>query len=108
MTIENYEDDIKESSGMIEILNRSYPTINNHHILKLRSEFFEDVLNGRKTFEVRKNDRGFQKGDLVSFICVNEDGQQLDGIENQFSITYVLNGWGIKEDHVVFSIRRVL
>lgn len=37
-----------------------------HHI-KLNIEFCNDVLNGDKCFEVRENDRGYQRGDLVRF-----------------------------------------
>lgn len=38
------------------------------HDLKLSVEFCDAVLSGEKTFEVRKNDRGFQTGDLIRFI----------------------------------------
>lgn len=38
------------------------------HNLKLSVEFCDAVLSGEKTFEVRKNDRGFQTGDLIRFI----------------------------------------
>ena len=33
------------------------------HELKTIPPYFQDVLEGRKTFEVRENDRGFQEGD---------------------------------------------
>jgi len=35
------------------------------HELKTWPEYFEQIWNGTKTFEVRKNDRGYQKGDTV-------------------------------------------
>ena len=35
------------------------------HALKTWPVFFDDVLSGRKTFEVRKNDRNFQEGDTL-------------------------------------------
>lgn len=38
------------------------------HNLKLSIDFCDAVLSGEKTFEVRKNDRGFQTGDLIRFI----------------------------------------
>jgi hypothetical protein len=77
----------------------------NHHILKLKEEFWDAVFNGEKTFEVRLNDRGFQKGDTVSF-CVLRNHGYVGDPEGMFEITYVLNGWGIKEDWVVFSISK--
>lgn len=36
-----------------------------HHKLKSQEPFFEAVLSGDKTFEIRYDDRGFQKGDTV-------------------------------------------
>ncbi len=33
------------------------------HRLKTVAPFFDDVASGRKTFEIRKNDRGFKEGD---------------------------------------------
>jgi hypothetical protein len=35
------------------------------HELKILSVFFEAVSSGRKLFEVRRNDRDFQEGDLL-------------------------------------------
>lgn len=35
------------------------------HELKIRSEFFLRVATNQKTFEIRKNDRDFQVGDIL-------------------------------------------
>lgn len=35
------------------------------HVLKIWPEYYERVRNGSKTFEIRKNDRNFNLGDLV-------------------------------------------
>ena len=35
------------------------------HILKIKREYFNDILRGRKTFELRKNDRDFKVGEYV-------------------------------------------
>lgn len=37
-----------------------------HHELKILPPYFEAVIEGRKTFEIRKDDRGFQAGDTVT------------------------------------------
>lgn len=34
-----------------------------YHDLKVLPEFFEDILSGKKNFELRKDDRGYQVGD---------------------------------------------
>lgn len=36
------------------------------HELKLDTFYFDDVKSGLKTFEIRKNDRDYQVGDLLS------------------------------------------
>lgn len=76
------------------------------HNIKLDIHFCDDVLNGRKNFEVRYNDRGYQAGDLVKFIPV--DGcfhENHDVQKHTYEITYVLSGWGLKEGYVVFGIK---
>jgi len=75
------------------------------HELKLEYVFQDAVLRGEKSFEVRLNDRGFQKGDMVKFHVVNRKNvvEPLD--EKMYEITYVLSGWGIQDGYVVFGIR---
>lgn len=88
------------------------------HELKLNIEFCDDVLNGKKTFEVRKNDRGFQTGDLIRFIPTDGtsyrklDGRTIEHAKHEISertyrIKYILNGWGIKNGYVVLGIEEV-
>lgn len=77
------------------------------HRIKLNYEFQDDILSGEKTFEVRLNDRGYQKGDRVQF-HVNDRKNVEEPLDNKtFEITYVLSGWGIEKDYVVFGIREV-
>lgn len=35
------------------------------HELKILPQYFEKVLDGSKTFEIRKDDRGFEVGDIL-------------------------------------------
>lgn len=78
------------------------------HELKLNIEFCDDVLCGRKNFEVRYNDRGYQAGDRVKFIPMDGNFREVHDIQYEtYEITYVLSGWGIKEDWVVFGIKHI-
>ncbi len=81
------------------------------HELKLEIAFCDAVFSGEKSFEVRSNDRGFQKTDKIKFTAVKSDNHHLlcnHPINGQlFEITYVLSGWGINDGYVVFSIEKV-
>ena len=37
-----------------------------NHDLKITPAYFQAVIEGRKTFEIRQNDRGYQAGDTVT------------------------------------------
>lgn len=88
------------------------------HNLKLNIEFCDAVLSGEKNFEVRKDDRGFQTGDLIKFTPTDGTSyHSLNGTvsehakheisERTYKITYILNGWGIKNGFVVLGIKEV-
>ncbi|RKJ45990.1 DUF3850 domain-containing protein, partial [Butyricicoccus sp. 1XD8-22] len=36
------------------------------HELKIYPEYFKEVICGKKTFEIRRNDRGYKVGDILS------------------------------------------
>ena len=81
------------------------------HELKILSSFIRPILDGSKTFEIRENDRGFQKGDRVQFKVVSDDWTRKNSsivyeFEHKvFEITYVISGWGLKNGFVVFGIK---
>jgi hypothetical protein len=62
------------------------------HYLKTWPSFFEDVAEGRKTFEVRINDRDFAVGDEIVLVEYDPFLQQLTGREIHQRITYILEG----------------
>lgn len=43
------------------------------HELKIKQEYLDAVKSGIKPFEIRKNDRDFQVGDIVNFKVVHND-----------------------------------
>ena len=79
------------------------------HKIKIKESFADAVYRGDKTFEVRNNDRGYQKGDTVKFtVLYDSDGCEMISHPlkgKQYEITYVLNGWGIEPGYCVFGIK---
>ena len=83
------------------------------HNIKILEHFADAVLSGEKCFEVRENDRGYQKGDLVKFTVVDKCGYGYKVVshplnewkDHTYQITYVLGGWGLKDNYVVFGIK---
>jgi hypothetical protein len=89
------------------------------HRLKTWPEFFDAIADGRKTFEIRKNDRGFQTGDeLVLLKWDPSGGTYFMGQEGRTAnpnqaaslrvrVTYVLSGWGIEPFFVVLGLQLI-
>ena len=78
------------------------------HNLKILNDFADSIVEGDKTFEVRENDRGFQKGDFIKFQAVDTMRIKIYShlINNKLDeITYVLNEWGIKDGFVALAIK---
>ena len=42
------------------------------HQIKLEAKFFDDAAAGRKSFELRKNDRNYKEGDVLEMEEVQE------------------------------------
>lgn len=73
------------------------------HQLKTWPEYFEETWSGRKTFEIRKNDRNYKVGDEVLL-------REYDPKANKYTdrtlvgvISYVTD-YEQKEGYVVFGI----
>ena len=84
------------------------------HELKLSCYFADAIWEGRKSFELRRNDRGYQTGDRIRFRVVNRSAttdeemypeHPICGVE--YEITYILSGWGLNNDMVALAIRKV-
>lgn len=73
------------------------------HKLKLAKMFFEDVRLGRKSFELRKNDRDYQIGDILELREM--DNGEPTGRVIEKEITYILEGFaGLKEDYCIVAL----
>lgn len=78
------------------------------HELKIYKQYADAIVDGRKTFEVRLNDRGYNAGDIVVFEVIDECQNSylthpLRGKE--YRIDYIHSGLGMEKDYVVFSIK---
>lgn len=69
------------------------------HVVKIWPQYFCRVADGSKTFELRKNDRGYQPSDTI--ILREWDDGIFTGKELTFKIGYVLP---IDNGMVVFSL----
>ena len=79
------------------------------HELKLNKRFEKPVWRGEKQFEIRKNDRDYQVGDLIRFHVVDDRGNAWNSLLSRvtFEITYVLSGWGLEPGYVALGIREI-
>lgn len=62
------------------------------HNLKIEEQYLQDLLSGKKTFEIRLNDRDYQVGDTLL----------LAGY--RFIVTYIHAGLGLQDGYVCMSV----
>jgi hypothetical protein len=83
------------------------------HKLKTIGTYFDAVKRGEKTFDVRKNDRGFQTGDILELQRLDEKGFYTTGsggiwttVSLRKRITYILQGgqFGILPAYCVLGL----
>lgn len=72
------------------------------HKLKIKQEYFEPVIQGKKRFEIRKNDRNFKVGDIVVLEEIDENNIYT-GDSFKTRITF-LTDYQQKDGYVVFGI----
>lgn len=76
------------------------------HDLKILPAYFDDVTKGRKTFELRFDDRGYFEGDLL--LLREWENGAYTGRRVVIKITYILKGFdGLKDGWAVLGIKRI-
>lgn len=65
-------------------------------------EYFAAIVSGEKRFEIRKNDRNYQKGDILRLMKY-EDGN-FTGDVHVSEITYITD-FAQQDDYVVLGIK---
>lgn len=78
------------------------------HKLKIWPEYFEEIRAGRKTFEIRRNDRDYRIGDVLELHEWSPETGQFTLSAMAAKVTYLIEGpaFGIGEGWVVMSIAR--
>ena len=74
------------------------------HELKILPEYLGAIIEGTKTFEIRKNDRNFEVGDLL--LLRGWNGEKYTGEETTVEVIYMLDDTSryILDGYVVMSI----
>lgn len=60
------------------------------HELKTHPKFFLDIVNGIKPFEFRRDDRGFEVGDMLILREWEPETEEYTGFVKEVFITYIL------------------
>lgn len=73
------------------------------HELKIMPEFYNAVIENKKKFEIRKNDRNFQVGDNV----VLREFSESAGYSGRYALGTILyiTDYNQKEEYIVFSFQ---
>ena len=75
------------------------------HVLKTWPKYFQQIEAGDKTFEIRKNDRGFKPDDILILEEWNPETEKYTGEVSIWRIGYLLQGaFGIPSDVCVMSL----
>jgi ASC-1-like (ASCH) protein len=73
------------------------------HELKTEPPYFQAVLDGRKKFEIRKNDRDFQVGDKLILKEYDADVHVFTGRKVEVTVTYMTD-YAQQPGYVVLGI----
>lgn len=74
------------------------------HSIRLAAMHFEDVASGKKTFELRKNDRGYKEGDILELMEFT-DGRNT-GRSIKALVTYMLEEYtGLEDGYCIMGIK---
>lgn len=75
------------------------------HQLKISSKYFDAVNEGIKKFEIRKDDRDYQVGDVVQFLEF-DDGKYSGRKSDPVVVVYVLRNaekYGLKPGYCIIG-----
>lgn len=77
------------------------------HELKTVAPYFQQVLDGVKTFDIRKNDRNFKVGDYLWLREYDQETKTYTGQHLHCIVTYLLCDYaGLGDGCVVMAIKK--
>ena len=77
------------------------------HFLKIWPPYFQDVVSGIKTFEVRYNDRPYKVGDILWLQEYNPEKKEYTGNFVIAKVTYLLDEPAfVKDGFVILGIKK--
>lgn len=79
------------------------------HMIKIQPCYLFHIMEGIKPFEIRKNDRDYQAGDIIRFLPLEDENYSIyakyPSIPD-FKILYVLADFnGLQQNHVALTIK---
>ena len=82
------------------------------HKVKIQKEYADRILDGKKTFEVRYNDRDYQVGDYLQYEVITSAWSSLRDLDHKLNnalweIIYIHSGLGMQEKYVVLGIKEL-
>ena len=78
------------------------------HNLKIKKIFWQDIISGIKTFELRKDDRNYQVGDEIHFTVIDDLEKTTEDNDHVFVITYILKDvpqYGLADGYAILGIK---
>ncbi len=75
-----------------------------NHVLKTWPPYFKETRNGRKTWELRRDDRGFSEGDALILMEWDPTTSEYTGEVERRLVTYVARGGAIPEGFCCMSV----
>jgi len=74
------------------------------HRIKLAAMYYDDIMSGKKPFELRKNDRGYKESDLLELLEFKDAKHTGRAIKAR--VTYILEEYtGIAEGYCIMGIK---
>ena len=81
-------------------------------VLKIKQRYADRIVDRVKKFEIRKNDRDYQVGDIIRFKVLDENAYGHIDInhpltDTEWDIIYIHTGLGMEKGYVVLGIEPV-